>query len=166
MNEESNCEQIWQEIENGLFGVLGMVTARNEARTVGIVYIVRGRRLYIASDRDAWKVKHIARNPHVSVTIPIHKAVPLMPWFKIPAATITFPGVARVLELDDVPPELIRTIFRGIADSQELMAGSCLIEVEPVGDFVTYGVGVPLMKMRHPEQARGRAPVAAQEERV
>ena len=34
-----------------------------------------------------------------------------------------------------------------------------IIAIEPVGDFVTYGVGVPLMTMRNPEDARGRAPV-------
>jgi hypothetical protein len=31
--------------------------------------------------------------------------------------------------------------------------------VTPAKEFVTYGVGVPLMRMRHPEEARGRAPV-------
>jgi hypothetical protein len=35
----------------------------------------------------------------------------------------------------------------------------CVIEVTPEKDFLTYGVGVPLMKMRDPEEARGRAPV-------
>lgn len=39
------------------------------------------------------------------------------------------------------------------------MAESCLIEVTPRGEFVTYGVGVSLMQMRDPEQARGCAPV-------
>jgi hypothetical protein len=166
MTEEKNCEQVWQEIEDGLFAVLGMVTARNEARTVGVVYVVRDHRFYIASDRDTWKVKHIAQNPHVSMTIPIHKAIPLVPWVKIPAATITFSGIARILDPDDVPPDIILAIFRGMAESRELIAEACLIEVTPVKDFVTYGVGVPLMKMRNPEEARGRTPVAAQEEKV
>ena len=32
-------------------------------------------------------------------------------------------------------------------------------EVMPVGDFVTYGVGVSLMEMRHPDKARSRVAV-------
>jgi Pyridoxamine 5'-phosphate oxidase len=166
MTTQPTCEQVWKEIENELFAVMGMVTARNEARTVGIVYVVRNCRLYITSDKDTWKVRHILQNPHVSLTIPIHKAIPFMPWFKIPAATITFSGVARILEPDDVPPDIVRALLRDLADNQNLVAGSCLIEVTPVRDFVTYGVGVSLMTMRHPEQARGRTSVAAQEERV
>jgi hypothetical protein len=41
-----------------------------------------------------------------------------------------------------------------------MMEESCLIEIIPEGDFITYGVGIPLMKMMKPEQARGRAPVS------
>jgi hypothetical protein len=35
----------------------------------------------------------------------------------------------------------------------------CVIEIEPAGEFITYGVGIPLMSMRFPEKARGRAPI-------
>ena len=52
--------------------------------------------------------------------------------------------------------------IKEVADNQELIADSRLIEVTPVKDFVTYGIGIPLMKMRDPEQARGRAPVGVQ----
>ena len=40
------------------------------------------------------------------------------------------------------------------------MATTSVLEVEVQGDFITYGVGIPLMQMRHPEIARGRVPVA------
>jgi len=163
MTTQLTCEQVWQTIEKELFAVIGMVTARNEARTVGIVYIVQNRRLYIASNKDTWKARHITQNPHVSLTIPIHKGIPLMPWIKIPAATITFCGVAQILEPEETPPEIVRALYRGMADNQELMAKSCLIEVTPVKEFLTYGVGVPLLKMRDPAQARGRVSVVDQD---
>lgn len=155
-----SSEQVWQAIEKELFAVLGMVTANNEARTVGVVYVVRDRRLYIVTGQDTWKARHIAANPSVSVTIPIAKRIPIMPWIKIPAATITFSGLARVFPAAAAPPELLRAAFRQMADDAAAVARSCLIEVTPVKEFVTYGVGVPLMRMRNPEQARGRAPVA------
>jgi hypothetical protein len=163
MTTKLTSEQVWQVIEKELFAVLGMVTARNEARTVGIIYVVRNRRMYIASNRDAWKVRHIVQNPHVSLTIPVHKRIPFLPWIKIPAATITFCGIAQILEPAETPPEIVRAIYRDMANSQEQMAESCLIEVTPIKDFVTYGIGIPLMKMRDPEQARGRAPVSVQD---
>jgi len=153
-------DQVWQAVEKELFAVLGMVTANGEARTVGIVYVVRERKLYIATDRDTWKARHVAQNPHVSLTIPIAKRIPVMPWVKIPAATITFSGTARVLAVDAVPADVLKAIFRGMAVDTQKVAGSCVIEVTPQGDFVTYGVGISLMQMRDPEQARGRASVA------
>ncbi len=158
MPVQLSTKQVWQVIEKEMFAVLGMATASGQARTVGIVYIVRDRKLVIATGQDTWKARHIAANPHVSITIPIAKRIPIMPWIKIPAATITFAGVARILPARDAPLDLLRAVFRQAAQDAEMVAGSCLIEVTPEKDFVTYGVGVPLMNMRDPEQARGRAP--------
>ena len=36
---------------------------------------------------------------------------------------------------------------------------SCVIEIVPEGWFVTYGIGVPLLKMRDTSAARARLPV-------
>jgi hypothetical protein len=152
-------QQVWDAVEKELFAVLGMVTAAGEARTVGIVYIVRERKLYIATAADTWKARHVAANPHVSITIPIAKRIPIAPWVKIPQATITFCGTARVFPPAEAAPEIVTAIFRGATVDEELVAGSCLIEVAPEGEFVTYGVGIPLFQMRQPELARGRAPV-------
>ena len=153
-------EQVWQAIEKELFAVIGMVTDRNEARTVGVVYVVRKRKLYIGTDKNAWKVRHIARNPHVSLTIPIAKRIPFLPWIKIPAATITFSGTARSLPAEETPLDILQAVFRGLATDEEFVADAALIEVTPEKDFITYGVGVSLMTMRHPEKARGRAPAS------
>lgn len=160
MTLQLSSAQVWQAIEKELFAVIGMVTARQEARTVGVVYVVWEGKLYIGTGKDTWKARHIHHNPHVSVTIPIAKRIPFMPWVKIPAATISFSGAARVLPAADTSPDLLRAIFRGMADDPARVADSCLIEVTPQGEFVTYGVGVSLMEMRDPTKARGRAPVA------
>ena len=161
MTEQLTTEQVWRTIEKELFAVLGMVTAKREARTVGVVYVVRDRRLYIGTGRDTWKARHVTANRHVSITIPIAKRIPLIPWIKVPAATITFSGTARVLEAGETPPELLQAVFRGLAENEQLVADSCLIEVTPVKDFITYGVGVSLMQMRDTKKARGRAPVGS-----
>jgi len=156
---EINSNQVWEEINKQLFAVLGVVTKNGEARTVGIVYAVQDNKLYISSQKQAWKVRHIAQNPHVSLTVPIHKSIPLLPWIKIPAATITFSGKARLLAYDAVSAETIEKLFRGLEFSDEQKENTQVIEVTPLGHFVTYGVGVSLMDMRDTEKARGRAAV-------
>jgi len=160
MTLQLSAEQVWQTIEKELFAVIGMVTADHEARTVGVVYAVRDRKLYFITGRDTWKARHIAANPHVSVTIPIAKRVPIMPWMKIPQATITFQGTAAGCGAGEAMPDLLQKLLGPMADDRELIAGSCLIEIAPQGEFVTYGIGIRLMEMRDPAKARGRAPVA------
>ena len=154
-----STEQVWHEIGRQIFAVLGFVSQQGEARTAGIVYIARGQEIFIGTDRKSWKARHIEANPHVSLTVTIPKGVPLMPWIRIPPATITFQGKAALCSLDDVSGEIEHILFRGLKLSREDREKICIIRVTPEGDFVTYGVGVPLLTMRHPEEARGRAPV-------
>jgi nitroimidazol reductase NimA-like FMN-containing flavoprotein (pyridoxamine 5'-phosphate oxidase superfamily) len=155
-------EQVWQAIEKELFAVIGMVTAKNEARTVGVVYIVQNHKLYIGTDKNSWKARHIKDNPHVSMTIPIAKRIPFMPWIKIPMATVTLPATARVLPATEAPRALLKAVFQHMVDDEATMATSSLIEVIPEKEFVTYGVGIPLRQMRYPDKARGRASVVPQ----
>ena len=160
MPAEITTGQVWQVIEKELFAVIGMVTAEGQARTVGVVYATHQRKLVIGTGKETWKARHIAGNPHVSITIPLAKRIPIMPWIKIPAATITFCGTARVYPAADASPELLQAVFQHMAKDQEMVSGSCLIEVTPEKEFITYGVGVSLMGMRNPHDARGRAAVA------
>jgi uncharacterized pyridoxamine 5'-phosphate oxidase family protein len=160
MSNTLTTDLVWKTMEKELFGILGMVTAKNEARTVGIVYVVRGRKLYVGTGRDTWKTRHIQQNPNVSLTIPIHKSIPFLPWIKIPSATITFSGKAQVKDLDDVPADILDVVYRGMEIDDSFKAESVVIEIEPIKDFVTYGVGVSLMDMRDPKKARGRVAVA------
>lgn len=161
MTTQLTADQVWTEIETESFAVLGMVTAAGEARTVGIVYAVRGRKLYISSPRDAWKARHIQANSAVSMTIVIPKRVKFMPWIKIPPATVTLQGVGRVFEPQALPTEVVAAVLGAdVAQDSDRLALVSLIEVTPEGEFVTYGVGMPLNDMRYPEIARGRAPVS------
>ena len=165
MTEQLSTSDVWDAIKQEPFAVLGMVTARNECRTVGIIYEVDNQKLYIGTAKDAWKVRHIRRNPHVSITIPIAKRIPLVPWVKIPAATITFSGTAKVLMNEEVSDDLIERVFSYVSHNDKLMATTCLIEVTPEKDFLTYGIGIPLIQMRDHEKSRARVPVHLAERR-
>lgn len=159
MTNPATTAIVWEAIKKELFAVLGMVTQHQESRTVGIVYIVKDQRLYIGTGLKSWKARHTKKNPNVSMTIPIAKRIPLLPWIKIPQATITFSGTAKIIPAVDADGELLHSVFQHKVDDRELIEESCLIEVQPEGDFITFGVGIPLMKMMKPELARGRAPV-------
>jgi hypothetical protein len=160
MAQQLASEQVWTELKRKLFAVLGMVTAQGRARTVGIVYIVHDHKIYISTQTQEWKTRHVQANPNVSITVPIAKRVPFMPWMKIPQATITFSGTAKVFEAKNVAGDILHALLHGHEANAEELATLSVLEIEPRGEFVTYGIGIPLIKMSDPKMARGRAPVA------
>lgn len=159
MSINLTSEQVWEELGKQLFAVLGMVNAKNEARTIGMVYVARDYKIYMVTGKETWKARYVKQNPHVSITVPIAKRIPLLPWVKIPAATITFAGLAAARTIDEVDDGVLSALLRGLEDDPEMREQSCIIEVEPTGDFITYGIGVSLMTMRTPAKARGRVSV-------
>lgn len=152
-------EQVWQEIGKQIFAVLGTATPGHEPRTVGVVYVVRERCVYICTGRSSWKVRNILAHPSVSLTVTIPKRVPWMPWIRIPPATITFQGRASVHDATEIPTEIQKALMGGLEVSPDVVSAICFIKVCPKGRFLTYGVGIPLRQMREPERARGHAPV-------
>ncbi|MDH3500261.1 MAG: pyridoxamine 5'-phosphate oxidase family protein [Acidimicrobiia bacterium] len=150
----TSSDEIWAHIERWPFAVLGFVTPSGEARAAGVMYRVRHRRLYIITGPDTWKARHISRNPHVSVTVTVQR-VPIR-IRQAPPAVITFSGRAAVLPIESVDPDLRAQLLRGVGDD---IGPSCVIEIEPVGRFVTYGIGINPMQMRHPDKALARVPV-------
>ena len=97
-------EQVWEAVDRSFFGVLAFVNRDGHPRTAGVCYTVEGRSLYVSSDKASWKVRHIAANPNVSMTVTLPKRVPFLPFIKVPAATITFRGEAQILEVDGIDP--------------------------------------------------------------
>jgi hypothetical protein len=151
--------QVWKVLEREIFAVLATVNSRGQPRTAGIVYAVKARTLYIATGLSSYKARNVERNPHVSLTVTVAKRIPFLPWIKIPAATITFQGLGRLRPANTVGADLQKRLLGGLKVEQPSLADLCFIEVTPAGEFVTYGIGVPMMTMRSPEAARGRAPV-------
>ena len=73
----------------------------------------------------------------------------------VPPAVITFTGAATVLEMDELDAESRTALLRGVGDMEDTV----VIRIDPVGRFVTYGIGIPMMQMRSPEKALARVPV-------
>ena len=156
MTLQLTSAQVWTELKKEFFAVLGMVNAKGEARTVGILYIVHDRKLYISTGKYSWKARFVQSNPHVSITVPIARRIPVLSWIKIPAATITFSGRAVVFDAKDVQADIFHKrcprpprIGQG-KNGFHVHSGN-----EPQGDFVTYGIGIPLLQMRSPKKRVG-----------
>jgi hypothetical protein len=151
-------KQVWEAIARASFAVLGFVTPSGEPRTSGVVYKVVGRRLYVAVAPDGWKARHIAAAGRVSVTVPVGRGGILALVLPIPPATVTFQGSANVHSPGSAEA---RTLLAKLAPllPVERQASASIIEILPEGAFLTYGLGVSLMKMRDPAAARRRTPV-------
>lgn len=152
-------EQVWHEVERANFAVIGMVNAHGQARTAGVVIAAENRRVYFSSGRQAWKIRHIQANSYVSLTVAIPKRVPLLPMIKVPAATITFHGEARLIDAREVSSGVVKALTGGLELDEDTARDMAFVEIQPEGDFVTYGVGLRVDKMRDTAFARGRAPV-------
>ena len=155
-------QQVWEEIAAVNFAVIGMVNAQGHARTAGVVITTEGNKVLFASGRQAWKVRHIEANPNVSVTIPIHRRVPLLPMIKVPPATITFHGMARLIEPTAASPRVIKGLTGGLQLDPESARTMVFVAITPEGAFVTYGIGMRVDRMRDTQFARGRAPVGGE----
>ena len=152
-------EQVWRHIAKASFAVLSHVTPSGEPRSSGVVYRTLGGRLYVAVAPDSWKARHIAIDGKVSVTVPVRRGGVLALLMPIPPATVSFHGNAIVHPAGSpqVGPLLEEL---GSLLPAERRASAAIIEIEPEGAFVTYGIAVSLSKMRDPAAARARMPVS------
>ena len=158
MSGSLTTERVWTELDDAYFGVLAFVNRNGHPRTAGVCYVADARSLYISTDRDMWKVRHIAANPNVSMTVTMPKRVPFLPFIKVPAATVTFKGEAQILEVGDVPASVFERLPRGSESDPAVLEQTAVIRIVPRGDFVTYGIAMSILQMRKHEEAHGRAP--------
>lgn len=158
MSPSLTVDDVWEAIEDGQFAVLSWVTKSGEPRSTGMVYTASDRQIYMHTARDSWKVRYIAANPAVAMTITIPRRVPLMPWIKVPAAVISFHGEAKLHDLEELP-DVVDHLTGGVDLDPDTLPDHSIIRVTPLGHFTTYGVGVSVLAMRNPEKARARVAV-------
>lgn len=153
-------EEVWQQLDRASFAVIAYVTPAGESRSSGVVYKTVAKRLYIAVAPDSWKARHIAVGKRVSVTVPVRRGGILALLLPIPPATISFHATAITHPVGTVDIGSLSEDLQSLLPP-ERRAGTVIIELIPEGDFLTYGVGVPLMEMKKPELARALVPVEA-----
>lgn len=151
-------EQVWRAVAGASFAVLSHVTPAGEPRCSGVVYGVSGRRLYVVVGPDSWKARHIAASGRVAVTVTVRRGGLLSLLLPIPPATISFHGSTIVYPAGPLSARALPKQLRSLLPAESQESGS-VIEIAPEGEFLTYGIGMPLLKMRDPAASRARVPV-------
>ncbi|MEV4701799.1 pyridoxamine 5'-phosphate oxidase family protein [Actinoplanes sp. NPDC049316] len=148
-------QQVWDAVAHASFAVLSHVTPAGAPRSSGVVYVVSDGSMYVAVAPDSWKARHIGADGMVAVTVPIRRGGLLSLVFPIPPMTISFAAVATLhtAEVLARAPGLARLVPRDRLDA------CTVVEIRPIGHFVTYGLGVPLLRMRDQARSRARIPV-------
>ena len=154
-----SCDEVWDAIGHASFAVLSHVTPSGEPRSSGIVFAVDARKVYVAVAPDGWKARQIHDGSVVSVTVTVRRGGLLALVLPIPPATITFRARAHVQVLRDLDQGALPASLAKLVPP-ERTSTAVLLELAPVGRFVTYGLGVPLTKMRDPVASRALVPVA------
>jgi hypothetical protein len=154
-----SCDRVWHELARASFAVVSYVTPAGKPRSSGVVYATNGRRLYVAVAPDSWKARHIAKSGQVAITVPLRRGGLLALILPIPPATVSFHAHAVVRPAGAVMDSALAKTLAPLLPP-ERRAEACIIEIVPHGEFLTYGVDVSLMQMRHPDIARARVPIA------
>jgi Pyridoxamine 5'-phosphate oxidase len=150
--------QVWRALAKASFAAVSYVTPGGEPRSSGVVYASAGKRLYAVVAADSWKARHIAASGKVAVTVPVRRGGLLSLLLPIPPATISCHAAAIVHPAGPVASGAVPAQLTSLLPA-ERRDKSCVIEIVPEGWFVTYGIGVSLMKMRDTSAARARLPV-------
>jgi pyridoxamine 5'-phosphate oxidase-like protein len=150
-----STEELWHVLSHASFAVLSHVTPGGEPRSSGVVYTVSDGAMYVVVGTDSWKARHIAVHDRVAVTVPIRRGGILPLLVPIPPATVSFSATAVLHPAAGLAgrPELARLV------PAERRTDGVVLEVRPIGHFLSYGIGVPLLRMRDPAASRARVPV-------
>jgi hypothetical protein len=155
---ELSCDEVWRTISKGSFLVLSFVNARGEPRSSGVVYATVRRHLYVVVQPDGCKARNIKDGQVVSVTVPVRKGGILSFLMPIPPATVSFHARAIVHAPGTLDP---KSAAEFAPHHPEIARRTgCIIELVPEGQFLTYGIGVPLTSFRDPEAALRHAPTS------
>lgn len=150
---------VWRRLDKASFAVVSHVTAGGEPRSSGVVFATVDRRLVMVTAADSWKARQIEDGDLVAVTVPIRRGGLLALVAPIPPATISFRATALVHPAGSVDVTAMSKRLARLLPSGGGTDG-CVIELTPLGSFLTYGIGVSLRAMIDPQAASARVPVS------
>jgi hypothetical protein len=148
-------EDVWRALEKASFAVVSHVTPAGEPRSSGVLVKAVDRKLWFVTASDSWKAKHLAGSGRAAATVLVRRGGLLSLLFPIPPASICLHGAAIVHDPRTTPiPEGLLPLL-----PEERREDCAIVEILPEDQFLTYGIGVPLMQMRDTARSRAHVPV-------
>jgi len=158
MKDHPSYSIVEKELRRKSFGVITTVDAESRPHATGILYGVspKGKplRIYILTKGNAAKVRHINKNPNVSLLVPYPHHILRV----IPDSTITIRGTAEITTMED--PDFKeafnqkRVLRMNLEVDPETLRKAVVIKITPEPVIQCYGVGISLMEL-------GRDPTGA-----
>ncbi|MFX0075921.1 MAG: pyridoxamine 5'-phosphate oxidase family protein [Candidatus Hermodarchaeota archaeon] len=140
-------------LKSNMWLVLTTVDQNNIPYSAVLVYQSDGESIICQTGENTLKANNIRKNERVAVTIPIrknffHKLIPA------PPAELHFTTTAAILPKN--APHAIEIFGKYLkhSDKAELPQDYIWIDVKVPNKITTYGIAVPLLKMRKPLEAR------------
>ncbi|MFW9967586.1 MAG: pyridoxamine 5'-phosphate oxidase family protein [Candidatus Thorarchaeota archaeon] len=151
-NPEFSFDFIEKEVRKKTFGVLTAIDAKGRPHSTGILYGVAPPEskfaLYILTEDGYAKVRHIRRNPNVSLVV-------TFPHYYIrfaPASYVMFRGIAELIPFNDSDAQWAFSQKRILRMSQgidtEILEKALFIKMNPEPTVFCYGVGIGVMELR------------------
>ena len=149
-------ELVLRQLRNCNFAVLSTVSEDGRPHSAGINYGVAGPgrdfTLYVMTRKHLQKARNIARNPNVSLVVPVPRR---FAWF-LPPATIQLQGRAEIVdETDPAGTDVFRHFWMGRrileAYEQSRRRGEtriCFLKITPDPVVHTYMVGYSIWQLR------------------
>ncbi|MHA1925128.1 MAG: pyridoxamine 5'-phosphate oxidase family protein [Candidatus Thorarchaeota archaeon] len=149
---EFSFDFIEKEVRKKTFGILTVIDSRGKPHSTGILYGVASPdskfALYMLTDEDYAKVRHIRRNPNVSLVV-------TFPHYYIrfaPASYVMFRGTAELVPFDDSEAQWAFSQKRVLRMTQrldpEILENTLFIKMRPEPTVFCYGVGIGVMELR------------------
>ena len=144
---------IEEEVRKKTFGILNTINNDGSPHTTGVLYGVSPHTakfaLYIATSKDYRKTKNIRKNSQISFTITFPHHI-----FRfVPASTVTFNGIAEVLDFENqeilgiFTKKRILSMITKHLDPEE-KKDYVFIKIMPDPKVLCYGIGYNLFKLR------------------
>ncbi len=154
---EFTFDFIEKEVRKKTFGVLTAIDSKERPHSTGILYGVSPPEskfaLYMLTEEGYAKVRHIKRNPNVSLVV-------TFPHYYIrfaPASYVMFRGTAELVPFKDSDGQWAfsqkRILRMNLGVDPEILEKALFIKINPEPTVFCYGVGIGIMELRNEHTA-------------
>jgi uncharacterized protein YhbP (UPF0306 family) len=146
-------QEVRKLIKSNMWLVFATADENNIPNSSVMVYQSDGNLIICQTGENTLKANNIRKNNHVAVTIPIrknffHKLIPA------PPAELYFTTTAEIRTKDNEQARKIYSKYMKHSEKRELPQDYIWICIKIPNKISTYGIAVPLLKMRDPMKAR------------